>query len=201
MRVGGARRLGNRVIVKPLGIEGAGQFRHLGGLLADLRHRKRTRLERNLIGEAGIPAIKLALGVARAGSAEMVDHRLLIADDRVFVARPKLTVNRVFASRADHHEIGLEQYRLLRLDISRRITLLVGSRGALKRRGGEQRRNQDNLPHRIPPSQINVRDNAAAYPAIDYFQEQPHSLSGLGAANWKKKLKSSWPSALLSPNR
>src|SRR5271169_6956174 len=136
-------------------------------------------LQRDPIGEAGIPAIKLALGVTRAGSTEMVDHRLLIADDRIFVARSELAVNRVFASRADHHDIGLEQNCLLRLDIGRRIALPVGSRRALKRRGSEQRCSQDNLSHRIPPNPINVPDNATAYPAIGYFQEQPTSLSGL----------------------
>src|SRR5262249_42734126 len=135
--------------------------------------------------EAGIPAIKVALGIAGAGTAEMVDHCLLVADYRSLVARPELAVNRVFAGRADHHHIRLKQNCLLGLDISCRVALPVGSGHALRRCGSEQHCSQDDLSHRIPPTRPTSAVTMAAYPAIYRFQEQAASLPGLCAANQK----------------
>ena len=94
----------------------------------------------------------------------MVSHGVLIADDRVLVAQPEFAIGwkRVFASRAENHKIGLEQNSLLRLDIRRRVALLVGSRGALKRCCSEERGSQGDLLHRIPPISINVPESGGS---------------------------------------
>ena len=100
--------VGHGVVVERSRIESAGQFQHLGRLLADLCSWYNALLAGSIIGEAGLPSVEGALWVPGPGTPEMLDHRILIADDRVLVARPEFAINRVPASRADHHQIGLE---------------------------------------------------------------------------------------------
>src|SRR5207248_11331560 len=125
-RVDAVHRMGDRVIVKSLGIERAGHLQHLGRLLAELPGRNGCLLARSLIGEAGLPSIERALRVTRPGASEMVDHRVLIAQDRGRIARPKFAVDGIPASRTDDHQIGLKQQRLLSFDIPGRIAIPVG---------------------------------------------------------------------------
>src|SRR6516165_7584655 len=90
--------VGDGVIVERPRVESASQFQHLGRLLADLRRWDNGLFASRLIGQAGLPGIEYALRVLGPGAAEMVDHRVLIADDRVLVTRPEFTVNGVSAS-------------------------------------------------------------------------------------------------------
>ena len=117
--------VGDGVIVERPRVESASQFQHLGRLLADLRRWDNGLFASRLIGQAGLPGIEYALRVLGPGAAEMVDHRVLIADNRVLVARPEFAVNRISASRAGHHQIGLKQDRLLRFGIRSRVAVTV----------------------------------------------------------------------------
>src|ERR1700757_5395274 len=90
--------VGDGVIVECPRVESAGQLQHLDSLLADLRRWDNGLLAGRLIGQAGLPGIESALRVPRPSAAEMVDHRVLIADDHVLVTRPEFTVNGVPAS-------------------------------------------------------------------------------------------------------
>src|ERR1700736_4662754 len=166
-------RAGNRVVVKRPRIQGARELQHLDRLLTDLRRRNNGLLAGGLVGQAGLPGIEGALRIPCSGTAEMVDHRVLIADNRVLVTRPEFAVNRVPASRAGHHQIGLKENRLLCLDIRRRVAVPVGSRRSAERRGGKERRSQDNLSHRNSPKSTSA--TTAAYLAAHQFQEQQHT--------------------------
>ena len=90
--------VGDGVIVERPRVESASQFQHLGRLLADLRRWDDGLLAGGLVRQNGLPGIECALRVPGSGAAEMVDHRVLIADDRVLVTRPEFTVNGVSAS-------------------------------------------------------------------------------------------------------
>ena len=120
--------VGDGVIVERPRIEGAGQFQHLGRLLADLRRWDNSLLVGRLIGQAGLPGIERALRVSGPGATKMLDHRVLIADDHVLVTRPEFTVNGVPAGRTGHHQIGLKQNGLLCFGIRSRVAVAV-SRG------------------------------------------------------------------------
>jgi hypothetical protein len=112
-------RMGNRIIVKTLTVESAGEFQQLGGLLAELPGRNHGLLAGGLVGEAGLPRIESALCVACSGAPEMFDHRVLVAQDHILIARAEFPVDRVAARRTDDHEIGLKEQRLFRLDVAR----------------------------------------------------------------------------------
>ena len=63
---------------------------------------------------------------------EMRDHRLLIGQDRVPVAQPELSIDRVLTGRADHHDVGHEPNCLLGLDGALGITLHPRRPGLLR---------------------------------------------------------------------
>ncbi|TMJ64769.1 MAG: MFS transporter [Alphaproteobacteria bacterium] len=174
-RVHAVHRMGDRVIMKSFCVERAGQLQHLGRLLAELPGRNDRLLARSLVGEAGLPGIEGALRVASAGAAKMVDHRVLIAQDRILVARPKFAVDGIPASRADDHQIGLKQQRLLSFDIPRRIAIPVGGRRCGDRRGGQESRSQTKFFHRNSPN--DVRDALSITKELSQFQEQQRSFS------------------------
>src|SRR5438128_811075 len=85
LRMSVVHRVGNRVIAKRFGIEGAGELQQFGRLLTDLHRWNDGLLARGLVCEAGLPSVEGALRVARPGAPEVLDHRVLIADDRIFV--------------------------------------------------------------------------------------------------------------------
>jgi len=178
--MGAVHRMGDRVIVKSFCVESAGQLQHLGRLLAELPGRNDGLLARSLVGETGLPGIEGALRVARPRASEMVDHRVLIAQYRGRIACPKFAVDGIAASRTDDHQIGLKQQRLLSFDIPRRIAIPVGGRRG-DRRGGQERRSQNNFFHRNSPN--DVRDALSIANELSQFQEQQRSFS----ANLKYK--------------
>src|SRR5271169_2796077 len=113
MRYCRACRLSDRVVMQSFGIESAGHFFEIDRLLTYDCRRLRALLQRELVSQAGVPGIELALGVARPLTSKMSYHDLLVANDRGRVARTKLAIHGVPAGRADHHEIRLEPNRLL----------------------------------------------------------------------------------------
>src|SRR5215831_17214843 len=88
---------------------------------SDVRRRRKCLLLSEVIGEDGLPTIERAFRISRPAPPKMLDHGVLITHDRVLVASPELAVDGIPASRADHHQVGLKQQPLLRLDIRRRI--------------------------------------------------------------------------------